>query len=129
LLLLTVGVGVVPGAVIIVGLPTWNAIEGVFDGAELQRIKWGDIPTPKGWTMAAAGVAQETHLSDHPIGWRRYLYSTNHKDIGPMYLDFALMAGIIGGALSIGMRMELQQVGFLNSGSPGAFGHFVDGFR
>jgi hypothetical protein len=30
LLLLTLGVGVVPGAVIIVGLPTWNAIEGVF---------------------------------------------------------------------------------------------------
>jgi cytochrome c oxidase subunit 1 len=26
-----------------------------------------------------------------------------------MYLVFALVAGIIGGALSIGMRMELQQ--------------------
>jgi cytochrome c oxidase subunit 1 len=47
----------------------------------------------------------------HPTGWRRYVYSTNHKDIGTMYLVFALIAGIIGGVLSIGMRMELQQPG------------------
>jgi hypothetical protein len=61
--------------------------------------------------MAATSITQETHhTSDHPIGWRRYVYSTNHKDIG-MYLVFALVAGIIGGALSIGMRMELQQPG------------------
>jgi cytochrome c oxidase subunit 1 len=62
--------------------------------------------------MAAAGVAQHTNEAhDHPSGWRRYFYSTNHKDIGTMYLVFALVAGTVGGMLSIGMRMELQQPG------------------
>ena len=57
-------------------------------------------------------AAHEEHDAHaHPTGWRRYVYSTNHKDIGTMYLVFALIAGIIGGVLSIGMRMELQQPG------------------
>src|SRR5712672_1145712 len=48
---------------------------------------------------------------DHPHGWRRYLYSTNHKDIGTMYLVFALFGGLSGGTLSIGMRLELMHPG------------------
>ncbi|WP_395684674.1 cytochrome c oxidase subunit I [Aestuariivirga sp.] len=59
--------------------------------------------------MAHATTAHDDH--GHPTGWRRYVYSTNHKDIGTMYLWFAIFSGVIGGILSIVMRMELQEPG------------------
>jgi len=58
----------------------------------------------------ATSTAQ-THDDGAPRGLGRYLYSTNHKDIGTMYLIFAIMAGIIGGVMSIIMRIELQAPG------------------
>jgi cytochrome c oxidase subunit 1 len=57
----------------------------------------------------------------------RWLFSTNHKDIGTMYLIFAMMAGIVGGFLSVVMRLELQEPGLQYFSNPHTFNVFVTG--
>jgi len=56
----------------------------------------------------------------------RWVYSTNHKDIGTLYLSSAFIAGVIGLILSVIFRLELMQPGMqIFTDNPHLFNVFV----
>jgi cytochrome c oxidase subunit I len=64
------------------------------------------------------------HDHGHPYGWRRWLYATNHKDIGTMYLIFALTMFFVGGLNALALRTELFEPG-LQFFDPDKFNQFT----
>ena len=65
-----------------------------------------------------ANVADHDHK---PGFFTRWFCSTNHKDIGTLYLIFAVVAALFGGFFSFLMRLELQSPGvqyLLADGAP-----------
>ncbi|MBL0090249.1 MAG: cytochrome c oxidase subunit I [Ideonella sp.] len=67
------------------------------------------------------------HDHDHhgaPHGWRRWVFATNHKDIGTMYLLFSFTMLMIGGVLALCIRAELFQPG-LQYFNPELFNSFT----
>ena len=60
--------------------------------------------------------AYATHVDDHdhhgpPPGLMRWVLTTNHKDIGTLYLFFSLLMFFIGGFMALIIRTELFQPG------------------
>jgi cytochrome c oxidase subunit I len=72
---------------------------------------------------AAAGHDDAEHGKPHGF-WHRWLTSTNHKDIGTMYLVFSCIMFFIGGALAMAIRAELFRPG-LQFLDPALFNNFT----
>jgi cytochrome c oxidase subunit 1 len=62
--------------------------------------------------MATASHAHHDDHHDHKPGFvSRWFFSTNHKDIGTLYIIFSLVAALVGIGISLLMRLELMYPG------------------
>ncbi len=70
-------------------------------------------------------MATAAHDDHKPGFFKRWFFSTNHKDIGTLYLIYAIIMGILGGGLSVAMRAELQEPGMQIFSDPHMFNVFT----
>ncbi len=56
-----------------------------------------------------AAHANDAHHEEHPSGFTRWLFTTNHKDIGRLYIIFSVLMFLVGGFLAMLIRTELLQ--------------------
>jgi cytochrome c oxidase subunit 1 len=62
-------------------------------------------------TTSHSHYGHDDHGDHKPGFFVRWFYSTNHKDIGTLYLLLAVVSGLLGLAFSVYMRMELMDPG------------------
>jgi cytochrome c oxidase subunit 1 len=60
---------------------------------------------------AGPGHADEHGHAHHPTGIMRWIMTTNHKDIGTLYLWFSFIMFLAGGTLALTIRSELFEPG------------------
>ena len=70
-------------------------------------------------TTSHSGYGHDDHGDHKPGFFTRWFYSTNHKDIGTLYLILAVVSGLLGLAFSVYMRMELMEPGIQYFGTDG----------
>jgi cytochrome c oxidase subunit 1 len=59
----------------------------------------------------STATTHDDHHDHRPSGLMRWVTTTNHKDIGTLYLWFAFIMLLIGGAMAMVIRAELFQPG------------------
>jgi cytochrome c oxidase subunit I len=70
-------------------------------------------------TTSHSSYGHDEHGDHKPGFFVRWFYSTNHKDIGTLYLLLAVVSGLLGLAFSVYMRMELMEPGIQYFGTDG----------